>query len=140
MGVHIPVNPPAGNMTVNCEVVSLAKRRILVVDDTRAAAFMLGRLLESLGQEVSLCYDAESALRMATTCCPEIIFSDIVMPNVDGYQLAQQIRAEENFRNVMLVALTGYDHESDRHQAYAAGFNHHIVKPVTLQALRSLLQ
>ena len=135
-----PLNPQTGSRNVACEPASPAKRRVLVVDDTRAAAFMLGRLLESLGQEVSVCYDAETALRVASQCLPEIIFSDILMPDIDGYQLAQQIRAEECFRDVVLVALTGFERESDRQLAYAAGFNYHIVKPVTLQALKNLLQ
>ena len=136
----MPLNPPACNTNADCQMASLAKRRVLVVDDTRAAAFMLGRLLETLGQEVCVCYDAHTALRMASERHPEIIFSDIVMPDIDGYRLAQQIRSEETFRHVTLVALTGFDEESDRQLAYAAGFDHHIVKPVTLQALRSLLQ
>ena len=116
-----------------------AKRRIVVVDDTRASAFMLGRLLELLGHDVSVCYDAQSALQSALDNPPEIIFSDIAMPDVDGYQFAQQVRAQSSLRKVKLVALTGYDSESDRQLAYAAGFDHHLVKPVTFEALQSLL-
>ena len=138
--MHFPLDTPAGNPKVDSGNGSLTKRRVLVVDDTRAAAFMLGRLLETLGQEVSVCYDAQTALQMASERRPEIIFSDIVMPEIDGYRFAQQIRSEKNFRHVVLVALTGFEEESDRQLAYAAGFDHHIVKPVSLQALRTVLQ
>lgn len=119
---------------------ALAKRRVLVVDDTRAAAFLLGRLLETLGQEVVVCYDAETAMRLALQNLPDIIFSDIAMPHMDGYEFAQRIRADDALRQVTLVALTGFDQERDRLLAYEAGFNHHVVKPVSVQALRSLLQ
>ena len=137
---HVPLNPHDGNPNAGCTNGSLSRRRVLVVDDTRAAAFMLGRLLETLGQEVSVCYDASTALRVAAESHPEIIFSDIVMPDIDGYRFAKQIRSEDTFRNVVLIALTGVDQPSDRELAYAAGFDHHLVKPVTLQALKTVLQ
>lgn len=118
---------------------SSPSRRIIVVDDTRASAFILGRLLELLGHDVAVCYDARSALRAALNEPPEIIFSDIAMPDVDGYEFAQQVRSQPSLSQVKLVALTGYDGENDRKLAYAAGFDHHLVKPVTLEALLSLL-
>jgi CheY-like chemotaxis protein len=118
----------------------LARRRIVVVDDTRAAALILGRLLESLGQEVHVCYDATSALDIARQLVPDFIFSDIAMPEVDGYQLAQRLRAEPALERIVLVAMTGYGLESDRQQAHEAGFNFHLVKPVSKQALQELLQ
>lgn len=118
----------------------LVKRRIVVVDDTRAAAFILGRLLESLGQDVHVCYDAPTALELARQLLPEIIFSDIAMPEVDGYQFARQLRADPAMQRVVLVAMTGYGSESDRQMAHAAGFNHHLVKPITKQALQELLE
>lgn len=142
--MHLPCDRSAAdNLMANSESgpqSALAKRRVLVVDDTRAAAYMLGRLLESLGQEVSVCYDAETAMRIALDNAPQIIFSDIMMPHVDGYQFAQQIRADNSFRDVVLIALTGYDGESERQLAYKAGFDHHIVKPVSVQALKDLLK
>jgi CheY-like chemotaxis protein len=119
--------------------VPLAKRRVLVVDDTRAAAFMLGRLLETLGQDVSVCYDADTAMRIALEDVPDIIFSDLSMPHISGFQFAEQLRADELFQGTKLVALSGLDQEEDRRLAYQAGFDHHMVKPVSVQALRLLL-
>lgn len=117
----------------------LARRRIIVVDDTRAAAYILGRLLETLGQEVYLCYDAPSALDLAREIGPDVIFSDIAMPEVDGYQFAEQVRADTGLDHVLLVAMTGYGLESDRRRAQEAGFNHHLVKPISKQALHNAL-
>ena len=141
--MSLPGDDPAVNASVadgggsSCR---LARRRVLVVDDTRAAAIMLGRLLEALGQDVSVCYDAETGMRVASERLPEIIFSDIAMPHIDGYQFARLLRADETFRQVKLVALTGFNGESERRLAHDAGFDHHIVKPVSLRALRSLLE
>jgi CheY-like chemotaxis protein len=117
----------------------LVRRRIVVVDDTRAAAFMLGRLLESLGQEVHVCYDAVAGLELVRQLLPDMVFSDIAMPQVDGYQFAQQLRADAALQRVTLVAMTGYELESDRQLAHEAGFHHHLVKPVSKQMLHTLL-
>lgn len=117
----------------------LARRRIVVVDDTRAAALILGRLLESLGQEVHVCFEARSALELSRQILPDVIFSDISMPEVDGYQFARQLRADAALKDVTLVAMTGYGLESDRQLAHQAGFDHHLVKPISKQALQELL-
>ena len=141
--VSLPGDEPAVNAPIGDGGASsrgLARRRVLVVDDTRAAAFMLGRLLETLGQDVSVCYDAETGMRVALDQQPEIIFSDIAMPHIDGYQFARLLRADVVFQHVKLVALTGFNGENERQLAHDAGFDHHIVKPVSLQALRGLLE
>ncbi|MGN6545948.1 MAG: response regulator [Aureliella sp.] len=117
----------------------LARRRIVVVDDTRAAALILGRLLESLGQEVHVCFEARSAFELSRQILPDVIFSDISMPEVDGYQFARQLRADTALKDVTLVAMTGYGLESDRQLAHQAGFDHHLVKPISKQALQELL-
>lgn len=121
------------------EAVELPKHRILIVDDTRAAAFILARLLQSLGQHVESCYDGECALEMARKLVPDFIFSDIAMPQLDGYQLARRLRADPALKHITLVALTGYGDENDRRLTREAGFDHHLVKPVSMQALRAVL-
>ena len=121
------------------EIDSLARRRIVVVDDTRVAAHVLGRLLESLGQDVSVAYDARSALELVRSERPHVLVSDIAMPDMDGYELARRIRASGDHMGITLVALTGYGQDSDRQRAYAAGFDFHLVKPVGIAALRELL-
>lgn len=118
---------------------ALRTRSVLVVDDTRASAYVLGKLLEALGQRVATYHDADTALQMARTLRPEIIFSDIAMPVVDGYEFARRIRRESTLQHVMLVALTGYGQECDRAASRDAGFDHHLVKPVSMTALREIL-
>jgi len=115
-------------------------RRILVVDDMRVAAHALARLLETLGQEVSIAHDANLALQMLETALPDVVISDIGMPDMDGYELAQRIRNSRQFDAVILVALTGYGQEEDRRRARAVGFRDYLTKPVSLVALQSLLQ
>jgi len=114
-------------------------RRILVVDDTRLAAVTLGKLLEALGQQVFIAYDGQSALATACVERPDLIITDLSMPDMDGFQLAQQIRESPGLSAVPLVALTGYGNESDRRRTESAGFQQHLVKPVSLAALQALL-
>jgi PAS domain S-box-containing protein len=113
-------------------------RRVLVVDDTRDSAFILGRLLEVLGHRVSTATSAMAALEAARRETPDVVISDIAMPDMDGYELAHQIRREAGLENTVLVALTGYGQESDRQRALEAGFDFHIVKPVSLEILQAL--
>lgn len=116
-----------------------SKRRILVVDDTRLAAVTLGKLLEALGQQVFIAYDGQSALKTACAERPDLIISDLSMPDIDGFELAQRIRKFRELAAVPLVALTGYGKETDRRRTESAGFQQHLVKPVSLAALQALL-
>jgi PAS domain S-box-containing protein len=118
---------------------SLPVRRVLIVDDTRAAAYILGKLLEILGQEVRSAHDAASALEMVRAEHFDVVISDIGMPDMNGYELAARLRDEPAWRGMAVVALTGYGHERDKQLAKEAGFNHYLVKPVSVDALRRLL-
>ena len=113
--------------------------RILVVDDSHAAADSLKRILERLGQNVSAAYDAATALELARRERPEIVISDIGMPKINGYEFARRLRSEPGFEEVVLVALTGYGQRQDVEQAISAGFNNHVLKPITLEGIKSLL-
>lgn len=118
---------------------ALPRRNVLVVDDTEASAYVLGKLLEALGQQVITAGDAESALKLARARRPQVIFSDIAMPSVNGYELARRLRLEVGLENCVLVALTGYSQDNDRQLAQEAGFQHYLVKPVSVEALEQLL-
>src|SRR5690606_5066859 len=113
--------------------------RIAVVDDTRSAGFVLGKLLEKLGQQVSVYSNPVEALRAIPQDRPAVVISDIGMPQIDGYELARQLRRLPGFDSVVLVALTGYGQESDRQRALEAGFDQHLVKPVSIEAIEALL-
>ncbi|QDU26867.1 Autoinducer 2 sensor kinase/phosphatase LuxQ [Anatilimnocola aggregata] len=118
---------------------SIPANRILIVDDNESAGYLLGRLLQKLGQHVHTVSSATAALEVVSSLKPDILISDIAMPGMSGYELASEIRARGESPQPTLIALTGYGRESDRQQAREAGFDHHLTKPVDLQALEQLL-
>jgi PAS domain S-box-containing protein len=114
-------------------------RRILVVDDNRDAAHSLSTLLELMGNESRAAYDGLEALSLAETYRPEIVLLDIGMPNLNGYDTARKFREISWGKPVILVALTGWGQTEDKKRSTDAGFDHHLVKPVEMTALQSLL-
>jgi CheY-like chemotaxis protein len=116
-----------------------AGRRILVVDDNRDSAETLGTILEIAGHEVWLAHDGEEALAQVERHGPEIVLLDIGLPKLDGYEVARLLRLDSRHRDLLLVAVTGYGKDEDRDRGRLAGFDHHLVKPVDLEALRAIL-
>jgi CheY-like chemotaxis protein len=114
-------------------------RRVLIVDDNRDAAEMLQVGLEILGHTVVTTHDGPSALDVVAQLEPDVALLDIGLPGMDGYELAARIREVLRERSPMLVAVTGYGREADRNRAHAAGFAHHVVKPVDLGRLAELI-
>ncbi|MRG94391.1 ATP-binding protein [Polyangium spumosum] len=113
--------------------------RVLVVDDNVDAAAMIGELARHAGHEVRIVHDGLSALAAAGEQRPEIVFLDIGLPGMDGYEVARRLRASAE-RPEKLIALTGYGQESDRRLALAAGFTQHLVKPAQPDVVLGLLQ
>jgi CheY-like chemotaxis protein len=118
----------------------VAACRILVVDDNEDAAEGLADYLRALGHQVRLAYDGATALDEARRHRPELVFLDIAMPRMDGYELARRLRAEQELSSCVLVALTGFGQESDRQLAREAGFDHHLVKPIDIEKVRKVLE
>jgi signal transduction histidine kinase/CheY-like chemotaxis protein len=116
-----------------------AGRRVLVVDDNVDAAETLGRILELAGHRVWIAHDGKEALELAGSERPEVVLLDIGLPKLDGYEVARRLRLDPDLRGALLVAITGYGKEEDRDRGRAAGFDHHLVKPVDLAALQGLL-
>ncbi len=116
-----------------------APRRILIVDDNRDAADSLGALLGLLGHEVHVAYDAFQALAMAQGRHPHIVLMDLGLPGMSGQSCARQMRAQDWARQLRLVAVTGRGHPTDRPRSREAGFDEHLVKPVSLQDLQRVL-
>jgi PAS domain S-box-containing protein len=112
-------------------------RRVLIVDDNEDSAESMAILLRLQGHEVRLAYDGEKALEEAQSFHPELIFLDIGLPKMDGYEVARRLRPE--MKGVTLVAMTGYGQEEDRQRTQEAGFNLHLVKPVDFDRLEELL-
>ncbi|MEX5747088.1 ATP-binding protein [Massilia sp. X63] len=116
-----------------------AALRVLVVDDNVDAAVMLAMLLEASGHEVLVEHGARAALARAHEARPQVFLLDIGLPEMDGKELARRLRAEPATRDALLVAVTGYGQDSDREQIMAAGFDHHLVKPVDMERLEAIL-
>lgn len=104
-------------------------RRILVVDDNRDAANTLAMSLELLGHEVRTCHNPFEALDLAASYAPDLVFMDVGMPGLNGYELARRWRSQDWSRDTLLVALTGWGQEDARRSSREAGIDHHLVKP-----------
>lgn len=113
--------------------------RILIVDDNRDAARSLSMLLKLTGNQTSLAYDGLEALDMAEKLLPEVVLLDLGLPKLSGYDVCRRIREQPWGKDMVLVALTGWAQDEDRRQSHEAGFDHHMVKPVDLADLTSLL-
>jgi signal transduction histidine kinase/CheY-like chemotaxis protein len=114
-------------------------RRLLVVDDNQDAADSLAVLLRLQGHEVRVAYSGMAALEMTKTYSPDVVFLDIGMPGMDGYEVARRLRQQPGLGNVVLAALTGWGQQEDRRRTAEAGFDHHLVKPPEPEALERLL-
>ncbi len=116
-----------------------AEGHVLVVDDDRGAANTLALLLSSSGHAVEMAHDGEHGLKMAIAHRPKAALLDLKLPGMDGYALARRLR-ERFGRDLKLIALTGLDDPTDRARAKEAGFDHHLVKPLDVDELKSLLR
>jgi CheY-like chemotaxis protein len=96
-------------------------------------------MLRSIGQEVAVIHEGSAAVEWVLANKPDLVFLDIAMPGMDGYEVARRIRRHE-IKSTFLVALTGYGQEEDRRRAIEAGFNFHMTKPTSIEALEQLLR
>jgi CheY-like chemotaxis protein len=119
--------------------VSNVRRRILVVDDNLDSATSLSMLLKTLGAEVWTVNDGQAALEALKSINPSVLFLDIGMPGMDGYEVARAIRQQAECRDVTLVAVSGWGYQEDRVRSKAAGIDYHLVKPVDPNVVRNLL-
>jgi CheY-like chemotaxis protein/two-component sensor histidine kinase len=136
-----PAEPTAtGEKTIGgAEARRRAPLRILVVDDNHDSAESLGMLLRLLGDDIRVVHNGKAALDTVREWRPEVMLLDIGMPGMSGYEVARQIRRMPELRGVMLVAQTGWGQEQDYRLSKEAGFDHHLVKPVDLEAIERLL-
>jgi len=142
--VHLPcvVRPQA---TASSEQEATAAHegnghlRVLVVDDNRDSAESLTMVLELLGHHVSLASDGVEAVEAARMFKPNVVFLDLGMPKMNGYDAARMIRQQPECEKVKLIALTGWGQEEDKRRSHEAGFDLHMVKPIDFNALEKLL-
>jgi signal transduction histidine kinase len=132
-----PMRPRASRE--NERTAPASSRRILVVDDHLASADALGKLLRIKGHDVRTAHDGLAAVEMADEFRPDVVLLDIGLPKMNGYEVAQRIREQPWGQGMVLIAITGWGQETDRHRSQEAGFDHHLVKPVALPTLLHLL-
>jgi CheY-like chemotaxis protein len=115
------------------------RRKVLVVDDNRDLAESLATVLRLWGHDVVVAYDGAQALAAARARPPEVVFLDIGLPRLDGFEVAQRLRADPALRRTRIVAVTGYGHDEDRRRSEAVGIDIHLTKPVDPIVLQRLL-
>ena len=111
----------------------------MVVDDNRDSTESLARLLRLSGHEVETAFDGAAALQAARDYRPEVIFLDLGLPEMDGYETAKRLRQDRDLAKVTLIAMTGYGQEDDRRKSQETGFDGHMVKPADPVDLEKLL-
>src|SRR5215210_1871108 len=114
--------------------------RALVVDDAPDVTEMLALFLQHAGYETVMAYSAPDALEMARTERFDVIVSDIGMPGMNGYQLAEALRSMPDYNTVPMIAVTGFSAFDDRGRALQSGFNAHLTKPINPATLLELIQ
>jgi CheY-like chemotaxis protein len=114
-------------------------RRILVVDDNEDAAESLASILRIMGHHAEVAFSAVTALQVAADVDADLVFLDIGLPEMDGYEVARRLRRMLR-RDVRLVALTGYGAEEDKRRSREAGFDEHVTKPLMPEAIDEIVR
>jgi PAS domain S-box-containing protein len=127
---HRPIQP---------RVTDALRRRVLVVDDNVDAAKSIALILRLTGYDVHCVYDGPSALDAAQAYRPDVVVLDIGLPGMSGYEVAERLREQPEFKRVPLVAVTGYGQDEDRRRSKEVGFDHHLTKPVDPSALQAFV-
>ena len=114
-------------------------RRVLLIDDNADAAESLAQLLALSGHDARTAGDGVGAIRMAQEFHPEVVFCDLGLPGMNGYEVARELRSLPFGRDIVLAALTGFGQPGDREKTAKAGFDAHLVKPVDPSVIESFL-
>jgi len=122
-----------------CEQREDRQLKVLVVDDSVDSAESMAIILEMSGHSVRKAHNGPDALRAASEYRPDVVLMDIGMPGMSGHEVAQKLRETPAMREVVLIAMTGYGRQVDREQSRAAGFDHHLVKPLDFDKLNEVL-
>lgn len=141
--VYLPCKPVTANAKIASKkptkLTPLAALNVLIVDDNQDSADSMQMLLDMHEHKTRVVYDGEQALIAAEQDRPDVILLDIGLPILDGYQVCTAIRKLDWGKDITIIALTGWGQDEDRRKSSEAGFNHHMVKPITLSALLALL-
>jgi CheY-like chemotaxis protein len=113
--------------------------RLLLVDDNPDTVGVLAVLLRRLGHEVHVAHDGPTAVTEARSLLPEVMLLDIGLPGLNGYEVAQELRRTSELASCKLVAMTGYGQQEDIDRAMQSGFDRHLLKPVRIDAINTML-
>jgi len=138
-GVATETSAASGAASAALAPAAGAALRILVVDDNVDAADTLHALLEMNGHAVTVAHDGAAALRAAASSLPQVVFLDIGLPDMSGYEAAAEMRLIDGMAHATLVALTGWGAEQDRQRSQRAGFDHHLTKPADFDTVERLI-
>ncbi len=138
--LSLPVGDPAESEELDHENWNCAGLSIMVVDDHPAIRMMLGRLIKLRGFAVEIAANSTESLEKLGEAIPDVMLIDIGLPDLNGYELAARIRQRPEGEQIILVAMTGYGQPGDRNRSAAAGFDHHLVKPVDVDDILPVLQ
>jgi PAS domain S-box-containing protein len=140
LATALPAPPkPAPRLADASLTIAGRGRRLLLVDDNLDTARLTGRLLRSQGFQVQMVHDGPSALHAAMAERPDFVLLDIGLPGLDGYEIARLLRREEALAHTRIIAVSGYGDAPSRAQGRAAGFDHHLVKPLDFAVLARIL-
>ena len=114
--------------------------RVVVVDDDPDWTHMLAMQLQTAGHEVIQSYGGKDAIEEACACQPDVMFIDLAMPKLDGFQVARQVRQQDCCKDTLLVAVTAFSDDTYRELAEQAGFDRYFVKPVDFTILRDAVE
>jgi len=138
--VRLPVAAAAQAKAAPAPLVpAMPRRRVLVIEDTVDAAEALSDLLTLDGHDTQVAYDGPSGIALARDFHPDVVFCDIGLPEMDGYEVARAMRADDALRGTYLVALSGYARPEDRERSAEAGFDWHLAKPPSTDALERVI-
>jgi CheY-like chemotaxis protein len=139
--VRLPVSREHPDVEKPEPVEQLQKppRRFLIVDDNVDAAMTLASLLGIAGHATYVAHDGNAALKAFGDHRPDVVLLDIGLPKIDGLEVCRRIRQVPTGHDVTLIALTGWGQDHDRYRSIEAGFDHHLVKPIKLDVLMTLL-
>jgi CheY-like chemotaxis protein len=133
-----PIEKPPSDATGSVQP-PLSGRRVLVVDDNKDVAESLANMLQIGGHEIRTAHSGPAALDAARPFNPEVVFLDIGLPGMSGYEVAKRLRKETSLSGAVLVALTGWGSDDVKRMSREAGFDFHLTKPVELTAIERIL-
>jgi DNA-binding response OmpR family regulator len=114
--------------------------RVLVVDNNHDCADSLSMLVNLWGDDAQTAYDGAAALAMTVGRPPDVVLLDLAMPEMDGCQMARQLRCQTRFKQTLLIAITGWTDQAHRLLCAEAGFDHYLLKPIAVADLENLLR